>query len=59
MNDYTIKVTSVADHHGGGWQAELLDEDGDSIATHVRSSLAAAVCAVTIELSDLVEPYED
>ncbi|MEO9595371.1 hypothetical protein [Rhodopirellula bahusiensis] len=37
----------------------LLDEDGDSMTTHVRSSLAAAVCAVTIELSDLVEPYED
>jgi hypothetical protein len=59
MNSYTIKVAPVDPEAGGGWSAELLSEDGRSLTTHVRPTVAAAVCAVTVELSDLAEPYED
>ena len=56
-SNYIIRLTQVPESQGGGWQCSCMI-DGDEV-THVRTSLAAAVMAVTIEIHDHVEPYED
>ena len=58
MNDkFTIAVSREPESNG--WLADLMDASGASISTHARTSVAAAIMAVTIELHDLVDPYKD
>ena len=52
---FTIEITKVSEQQGSGWMAECVEIG----STHVRTSLAAAVMAVTIEVHDHAEPYED
>ena len=49
--NFLIEITKVE----GGWSAEC-PELG---TTHIRTTLAAAVIAVTIEIHDHESPYED
>lgn len=54
----TITVEPHPADQGGGFSATVFIK-GKRWSSHLRTNVAAALAAVTVDIHDLIDPYED